>query len=508
MNKRKALTLVIGFLCCFLLGSIALAISSANYRIDWGVIAGGGGPASSASHTMRSTIGQAAIGPSSSANFQLGAGYWYGVRVLAPLGWYNWPMFHHDPQRTGVATASGIFAVPTNLRWTFNTGAPIIASPVVAEDGTIYVASRNGTVFALGLSGNLIWRWSPWPPAAITSTPAISPPSFPSPRIYIGTSATYPDYNFFALDAGTGALIDQLSLPFGGIERSSLAVIDEGGNKLAIYAGSMLGYLYRIIDYMGLSLDWSIPLSNGSIWHAPAVGPNGVIYIGAYGGLWAINPDSSTRWTFPFPAGTYAEQPAVRVVSGSPSPIIYVGTSGGTPNAMYAVQDSSTSGTLKWAYSVTSDIMSCPAIYDLNGDGNVEIIFGSSESGKYYVYAVTDKVTPTLYWRYLTGNAPIRSSAAIALAPQPTVFIGSDDNRIYSINWDETTWGQWGVGSFTTGGAVWSSPAVAQPKTDMVGAPGWVFVGSNDGNLYAFGPASMEWYIYLPLIMKNYTGGW
>lgn len=81
MNKRKALRLIIGFLCCLLLGSMALAMSSDNYAIDWDVIAGGGGPASSASYTLRSIIGQAAIGSSSSANFQLGAGYWYGVRV-------------------------------------------------------------------------------------------------------------------------------------------------------------------------------------------------------------------------------------------------------------------------------------------------------------------------------------------------------------------------------------------------------------------------------------------
>jgi len=84
MNKRKTLRVVIGFLCCLLLGGMALAISSDNYRIDWDVIAGGGEPASSASHTMRSTIGQTAIGPSSSVNFQLGAGYWYGVRMPLP----------------------------------------------------------------------------------------------------------------------------------------------------------------------------------------------------------------------------------------------------------------------------------------------------------------------------------------------------------------------------------------------------------------------------------------
>ena len=84
MNERKTLTLAIGFLCCLLLGSMAMAMSSDNYRIDWDVIAGGGGPASSASYTMRGIIGQAVIGSSSSASFQLGAGYWYGVGVPAP----------------------------------------------------------------------------------------------------------------------------------------------------------------------------------------------------------------------------------------------------------------------------------------------------------------------------------------------------------------------------------------------------------------------------------------
>ena len=98
MNKRKALRLVIGFLCCLFLGGMALAISSDNYRIDWDVIAGGGGEASSASHTMRSTIGQAAIGPSSSANFQLGAGYWYGVAAPLPPGFAFIKMWFMTPE--------------------------------------------------------------------------------------------------------------------------------------------------------------------------------------------------------------------------------------------------------------------------------------------------------------------------------------------------------------------------------------------------------------------------
>jgi len=102
MNKRKALRLAIGFLCCLLLGSMALAISSDNYRIDWDVIAGGGGRASSASHTMRSTIGQAAIGSSSSANFQLGAGYWYRLVRRGALDVYT-NKIYYKPGKEDVA---------------------------------------------------------------------------------------------------------------------------------------------------------------------------------------------------------------------------------------------------------------------------------------------------------------------------------------------------------------------------------------------------------------------
>lgn len=89
MSKRKAIALLEGFLCCFILVSVALAMSSAHYAINWDVIGGGGGPMSSASYAMNSTVGQVAIGPISSVSYRLGAGYWYGVvveyRIFLPI---------------------------------------------------------------------------------------------------------------------------------------------------------------------------------------------------------------------------------------------------------------------------------------------------------------------------------------------------------------------------------------------------------------------------------------
>ena len=79
MNERKTIALLVILLCVLLTGS-ALAMSSANYRLDWftPLTSGGGGAASSTNYAVNLTIGQAAIGGSSSANYAAGLGYWYG----------------------------------------------------------------------------------------------------------------------------------------------------------------------------------------------------------------------------------------------------------------------------------------------------------------------------------------------------------------------------------------------------------------------------------------------
>lgn len=82
MNKQKTTMLVAVLLCGLLLVGGALAMSSETYRLDWftPLTGGGGGPASSSHYAVNLTIGQSAIGASSSANYGIGLGYWYGIR--------------------------------------------------------------------------------------------------------------------------------------------------------------------------------------------------------------------------------------------------------------------------------------------------------------------------------------------------------------------------------------------------------------------------------------------
>ena len=78
-----------------------------------------------------------------------------------------------------------------------------------------------------------------------------------------------------------------------------------------------------------------------------------------------------------------------------------------------------------------------------------------------------------LLWTFKTGG-PVKSSAAIV---QDRVFVGSDDGNVYALGLADGK----KVWAFKTGGGVESSPLVLEGK---------VFVGSSDGLLYALEAAT------------------
>ena len=87
---RRALILLTLAALLLLAGS-ALAMSSANYRLDWftPLTSGGGGAVGSAGYVANLTVGQTAIGSASSPSYRVCLGYWCGAegswRVYLPL---------------------------------------------------------------------------------------------------------------------------------------------------------------------------------------------------------------------------------------------------------------------------------------------------------------------------------------------------------------------------------------------------------------------------------------
>src|SRR4051812_27952785 len=69
-----------------------------------------------------------------------------------------WPQHRHDAHNTGRADLGPVYR--GGRPWSFVTGKGIFSSPVVARDGTVYIGSADGNVYALGgASGRPRWRF-------------------------------------------------------------------------------------------------------------------------------------------------------------------------------------------------------------------------------------------------------------------------------------------------------------------------------------------------------------
>jgi hypothetical protein len=76
----KRMAILTTLLILVLLAHSALAMSSANYRLDWFTpLTGTGGAGSSTHYAINFTVGQVASSSSSSANYRAGLGYWFGI---------------------------------------------------------------------------------------------------------------------------------------------------------------------------------------------------------------------------------------------------------------------------------------------------------------------------------------------------------------------------------------------------------------------------------------------
>jgi outer membrane protein assembly factor BamB len=90
------------------------------------------------------------------------------------------------------------------VRWAFPTDAHIYSSPALADDGTgrttaIYIASADGSVYALDSSGRLLWRYDTADP--VRSSPVLGrKPRGGGDILYVGSS----NGGLYALDAATG----------------------------------------------------------------------------------------------------------------------------------------------------------------------------------------------------------------------------------------------------------------------------------------------------------------
>lgn len=341
------------------------------------------------------------------------------------------PKFHHDNNNTGQSQYLGPHT--NSIKWKYQTGGYVESSPAIGSNGTIYIGSNDGYLYALNPAGTLKWKYQT--ENSITSSPAIGNDG----TIYVGSNDSY----LYAVNP-TGTL--KWKLKTLGPISSSPAIGSDG----TVYVGGSDGYLYAV--HPTGTLKWA---SNTyyPIYSSPAISNDGIIYIGNSVGLLAVDSTGNVKWSLD-----------INSISSSPAigrdGTVYVGSSNGY---LYAIDNT---GTIKLHYPTETIDLSSPAI---SNDGTV--FFGSVEG---YIYAISP--TGTLKWRYLTeygstGNS-IYSSPTVD--SNGTLYIGSNNGYLYAI--DSTGNLKW---KYLTGGCVYSSPAI--------GSDGTLYIGSNDGILYALG---------------------
>jgi len=363
-----------------------------------------------------------------------GSGAWSATGCSDGIGYTSgaaiWSRFRNDSRCQG----RGLFsATRTNdLGWSVLTGGLVDSSPAISGDGTTYIGSWDGKLYAITQNGTT--RWAVDLGSPVSGSPCIADDGSILVGSLDGKVTCLSKAGEIVWSYSTGAMV------------FSSPLVKDG----TVYVGSLDKSLYSI-DLATGAKNWSYATS-GPVWSSPSIDASGTIYVGSDdGALYAINPNGTRKWKY-LTGSSIVPAPAI----GSDG-VIYIGSGDG---AMYAIN---TNGTCKWKFQTYWPIDSSAAI---GPDGT--IYFGNGyDGGDGALYAL--KPNGTEKWHiYLPGGGMTGSPA---VDPTGTVYFGTSDKNVYAYSADKTK-----LWEFATGDSVASSPAL--------GADGSVVFGSYDGKVY------------------------
>ena len=360
------------------------------------------------------------------------------------------PEYGINNNHTGHSNYTGPQTNTTKWSVNITTESGIVTGP----NGTIYVGSRNGTLYALNKDGSVLWAYNF---NASLNTPALSK----NGTIYVSDqqnnklTAINPDGNLLWTCSNINISTSYNSAPTIGSDGT-------------IYVGG--SSLYAINPTDG-SVEWSYTVT-GTINMAPAVGSNGIIYVastgnGTNGTLYAINPDGKLKWTCTIGQVLY-DSPSI----GSDG-TIYIGccsSSSITNGTLYAINP--TDGSVEWTYPISYRyITGIPAI---GSDGTIYILGGSSSASM--LYAV--KPDGNLKWSYTLLGKNYIGCSCVTIGADGTLYVGTSalSSSVYGSVYAITDNG-------TSGVLKWSYQTTAGVRCPVtIGSDGTLYFESYSGS--------------------------
>lgn len=336
---------------------------------------------------------------------------------------------------------------PGTLKWAYDTEDDLRGCPAIADDGTIYVGSKNAKLSALNPDGSLKWEFT------TLGTSWASPAIGADGTIYIGSIISQSNYNagnkenFFAVNPD-GTL--KWSVESGIIVDSSPAIGEDG----TIYHPSSNGLAAYTPEG---TLIWNYS-DVGNSYTTPAISSDGTIFIAGWSRLYAINANGTLKWSIEM-EDDVRSSPAIGA-DGT----VYIGAK---DHYLYALHPSD--GTEKWKFDAGSMVLSAPIIDSLG------VIYFGSYKGKFF--AVNPDGTEKWFYQFSEELGFLENNNAV-LGDNNVIYIGASDpvawyvRKVYALNLD--------------GSIKWEYVSdLALDTPTALASDGTVYIGTAEGDLLA-----------------------
>ena len=335
-----------------------------------------------------------------------------------PFGYANpvqpdapWPTFRRDPQNNGRSPIPALYQ--NDQPWHFQTGKGIFSTPVIDENGTIYIGSADHNFYALHPDGSEKWHFE-------TGEIIDSAAALPRPDVETGERTIYVpsgDGNLYHLNRENGNLIWSFTAPTESYNSWFEGNVQVGHDD-TLYAGNT-NFDYYAVAPDG-TLKWTFPTYSNA-WSIGGIANDGTIYWGSNDTyVYAVDPAGQEKWN-KRTLGFIAASAAI----GSDG-TVYIGS---FDSYFYALDPET--GKTKWKFKTNDHIYSSAAL-SVDEAGNTDAIFFGSTDGMFYALQPNGE----LLWAYDTGD-PIRSSPVLGRTPdgkEEIVYFGAGNGRLYALN--------------------------------------------------------------------------